>query len=81
MNTQTNGITFVFWTCLAFVVYAYAVYPILIWQLSRWFGESSATPPLEPEQWPELTLLIAAYNEEVVIEERVRNALAMDYPP
>ena len=32
------------------------------------------------EEWPRLTLLIAAYNEEAVIEQRVRNALEMDYP-
>ena len=35
---------------------------------------------MEPTEWPSVSLLIAAYNEEDVIEERVRNALAMDYP-
>ena len=32
------------------------------------------------KRWPRLTLLIAAYNEEAVIERRVLNALDMDYP-
>ena len=30
---------------------------------------------------PKVSLLFAAYNEEEVIEDRLRNALAMDYPP
>src|SRR5207302_6842131 len=30
---------------------------------------------------PSVTLVVAAYNEAGVIEERVKNALALDYPP
>ena len=70
-----------FWTCWVLVLYNYAVYPVLIWGLSRRFGSAAMTTPNDPDVWPEVTLLIAAYNEEAVIEERVRNALAMDYPP
>ena len=70
-----------FWTCWVLVLYNYAVYPVLIWGLSRRFGSAAMTTPNDPDVWPEITLLIAAYNEEAVIEERVRNALAMDYPP
>ncbi len=73
-------ITLFFWTCAALVVYCYAVYPILIGWLSRVFGQSSDTTVGDLDPWPEVTLLIAAHNEETVIEDRVRNALAMDYP-
>jgi cellulose synthase/poly-beta-1,6-N-acetylglucosamine synthase-like glycosyltransferase len=69
-----------FWAFGALVLYAYAGYPVLIWWLSRRFGRSSGPPPADTDQWPEITLLIAAHNEQAVIEERVRNALAMDYP-
>ncbi len=62
------------------MIYAYAVYSALIWWLSQRFGRSSGVPPGDPQPWPEVTLLIAAYNEEDVIQERIHNALAMDYP-
>ena len=62
------------------MIYAYAVYPLLIWGLSQRYGRPAGAPLDDPTDWPEVTLLIAAYNEEDVIEERIRNALAMDYP-
>jgi cellulose synthase/poly-beta-1,6-N-acetylglucosamine synthase-like glycosyltransferase len=68
------------WACLAAVLYAYAGYPLVIWCLSRWFGRRGAPRDLADEELPTLSLLIAAYNEAAVIEERIQNALAMDYP-
>ena len=32
------------------------------------------------EELPDVTLLVAAYNERSVIAERIDNALALDYP-
>jgi len=80
MSIFALGIAFVLWTCAALIVFGYAVYPILVWSLSRWLVRSVVPPAMEPTEWPSVSLLIAAYNEEDVIEERVRNALAMDYP-
>jgi len=74
-------VVMVFWTSAALTLYVYAIYPIVVWWLSRW-SEPMDRPPSSPAgEWPSLTLLIAAYNEEAVIEERLHNALAMDYPP
>lgn len=69
----------VWWLSVGLVVYAYVIYPVLIWLLSRLFGRVSQ-PPDHPEEWPAVTLLIAAYNEEKHIQRRIENALAMDYP-
>jgi cellulose synthase/poly-beta-1,6-N-acetylglucosamine synthase-like glycosyltransferase len=69
----------VFWACLALVFYAYFVYPLLIWCLARLFGRRKEIGAIEGDL-PTVSLLIAAYNESAVIEERVRNALAFDYP-
>ncbi len=71
----------VFWACAAGVFYAYVGYPVLIWRLARWFGRPVTPPAPTDDELPTVSLLIAAYNEEAVIEERLRNALAMDYPP
>jgi cellulose synthase/poly-beta-1,6-N-acetylglucosamine synthase-like glycosyltransferase len=73
-------ITSVFWVCLVLVVYAYFGYPLLIWCVARWFGRRNLLPVATHDDLPSLTVLIAAYNEEAVLEERLRNALAMDYP-
>src|SRR4051794_23490927 len=70
----------VLWTCAALIVFSYLIYPVLVWGLSRWCVRSVVPPACEQEDWPSVSLLIAAYNEEDVIEERVRNALKMDYP-
>jgi cellulose synthase/poly-beta-1,6-N-acetylglucosamine synthase-like glycosyltransferase len=70
-----------FWTSLALVVYAYAGYPILIWAFSRAFGRRPEPPSPSVEELPTVSLVLAAYNEEAVIEARLLNALALDYPP
>ncbi|HEY7427774.1 MAG TPA: hypothetical protein VH682_26320, partial [Gemmataceae bacterium] len=69
-----------FWLCLAGVCYAYIGYPLVVCCLARWFGRRRHADFLSDEELPMLSLLIAAHNEEAVIDERVRNALALDYP-
>jgi cellulose synthase/poly-beta-1,6-N-acetylglucosamine synthase-like glycosyltransferase len=72
---------FVFWTCLALIAYTYIGYPILIAFLSRGFGRDRDAPACDDHDLPSVSLLIAAHDEEAVIEQRLRNALAADYPP
>ena len=79
MSTFQAAMAAVFWACAGLIFYAYAVYPILIWLLSR-STQAGEAPPLEPDKLPFVSLLIAAYNEEAVIEERINNALALNYP-
>src|SRR5260370_36516741 len=74
-------LTACFWVCLGGVAYVYFVYPLVIWCLSHWFGRRQDAPAIAREELPSLSLLIAAYNEEAVIEDRVKNALGLDYPP
>ncbi len=69
-----------FWACLGLVVYAYAGYPVLVWCLARLFGRRGRPADPADADVPAVSLLIAAYNEEAVIEDRLRNALALDYP-
>jgi exosortase len=69
-----------FFACAAGVLYTYALYPAILYPLSRLFGRSSVAPRLDDAALPSITLLIAAHDEQAVIEGRVRNALALDYP-
>src|SRR5437868_1741752 len=64
----------VLWVCFAAVLYVYVGYPILIHCLARAFGRRRRVAALPDEELPAVTLLIAAYNEESVIEDRLRNA-------
>lgn len=69
-----------FWVSVAAVGYAYAGYPALVYLLSRVFGRVPEPPELADADLPDVALLIAAHNEEAVIEKRIANALALDYP-
>src|SRR5438132_13913803 len=80
MNSlQTVGVV-VFWISSSLVLYAYLGYPLVVWTLARLFGRKLQPPTLSDEDLPFVSLLIAAYNEEDVIERRIQSALAMDYP-
>jgi cellulose synthase/poly-beta-1,6-N-acetylglucosamine synthase-like glycosyltransferase len=80
MSIVPTAIVVMFWASCAAVLFAYLGYPILLLLLSSWLGRSARVPAGVGEDLPTLSLLIAAHNEEAVIEERIRNALQMDYP-
>ncbi len=67
----------IFFTCAFFLVYIYLGYPLILALWSRWFPRPVAP---DSEYLPGVSLIIAAYNEEAVIEEKLRNALSLDYP-
>ncbi len=66
-----------FWVALAAAAYVYAGFPALVALVGTLGGRSVRKAPVTPP----LTLVIAAYNEEAAIGERLENALAADYPP
>ena len=71
----------IFWTSVFLIFFSYAIYPVLIKLAASIFGKS--IPSYEPEkieEWPEVAVVIAAYNEEKDIQARVENLLAQDYP-
>ncbi|MDR0976523.1 MAG: glycosyltransferase family 2 protein, partial [Prevotellaceae bacterium] len=72
-----------FWICVCVVFYTYIGYGLLIYVLV-WVKEhlrKPACPTLLPDdELPALTLFITAYNEEAVVDEKMRNSLALDYP-
>ena len=67
----------IFWLSAAFVVYVYVGYPFFLWIAQFLFRESVSKAPIEPA----VSLLIPAYNEADVIAAKIRNSLALDYPP
>jgi cellulose synthase/poly-beta-1,6-N-acetylglucosamine synthase-like glycosyltransferase len=68
------------WVCFGLVCYTYLGYPVVIRALAALVGRRGGAPEPRAEEWPSVSLLIAAHNEAGIIEERIRNALALDYP-
>jgi cellulose synthase/poly-beta-1,6-N-acetylglucosamine synthase-like glycosyltransferase len=58
--------------------YAFVVYPVLVRLWSRFRPPFTLAP--EPTDWPSLTILIVAYNEERRLARTINTALAVDYP-
>jgi biofilm PGA synthesis N-glycosyltransferase PgaC len=71
---------YLFWTGVCIVLYTYAGYGLAIFILSKIKRRFPAPNPVNDENLPEVTLLIAAYNEEQFIEEKIKNTLSLDYP-
>ena len=71
----------IFWISLFIVFYTYIGYGMLLYVLVRLkecFRKTVIPPLPEDSRLPELTLFIAAYNEEDVIDDKMRNCLALD---
>ncbi len=67
-------------TCIMAVLASYVGYPVLLFVFSRCFGRRPDRPVENRADLPTVSLLIAAYNEELDIEARILNALQIDYP-
>lgn len=71
-----------FWLSLFIVFYTFLGYGIVLYILvliRRAFKGKRLAPGLDQE-FPTLTLVIAAYNEESIIEEKIANTLQLSYP-
>ena len=73
----------VFWISLLVIFYTYIGYGMLLYVLVRLKEcfRQTPPPPLPADcMLPELTLFITAYNEEDVVDDKMRNSLSLDYP-
>lgn len=75
----------VFWICAALVVYAQVGYGVLLALLAKLRGGEDPGRPapeaaLTDADLPSVTVIVAAYQEEAVIADKVANLRALDYP-
>jgi cellulose synthase/poly-beta-1,6-N-acetylglucosamine synthase-like glycosyltransferase len=68
-----------FWTAVALLVHTHVTYPAALWLIARVRGRPAPPPPAAGEP-PRVSLIVAAHDEAQVIERKLRNALALDYP-
>lgn len=69
-------IAIMFWVSVCFVFYAYFGYPLALFGLSL----LRRRPVDKADIKPKVSFIIAAYNEEKRIAEKVENTLKQDYP-
>ena len=65
-----------FWLSLAALLWTHALYPLAAAGLARVRTRGVRKAEIEPS----VSVIVAAFNEEAVIERRLENLLALDYP-
>jgi cellulose synthase/poly-beta-1,6-N-acetylglucosamine synthase-like glycosyltransferase len=65
-----------FTLCLFLIVYAYGLYPLIVFVLASFFRRDVR----EGRGMPMTTVIISAFNEEDIIAAKIENALELDYP-
>lgn len=69
--------SFIFWLSAAFIVYTYALYPLLAHARAR----RRPRPVARCEDYqPSISVILAAYNEAERLPARIENLLAQEYP-
>src|SRR5262245_36151611 len=66
----------VFWISVIAIAYTYLGYPLLLVFISRFWSK----PVVQREFLPSVPVIIAAYNEERDLAQKLENTLALDYP-
>jgi cellulose synthase/poly-beta-1,6-N-acetylglucosamine synthase-like glycosyltransferase len=78
---MTTVAAILFWASLGLLVYTHLGYPLLLAFVVRTRNpDRRRTPSGAPADLPTVSLIVPAYDEEEVIEAKVANALALDYP-
>jgi glycosyltransferase involved in cell wall biosynthesis len=73
-----DGLTIAFWACLGALVWTHVGYPLA----ARALAIVRPRPVRKDDAYlPTVAVIVAAYNEEPVIERRIANLRSLDYPP
>jgi len=88
---KTSTAELILWVCVGLVAYNYVGYPLLLFVLAELsqvkadflylIGRRSRRCALPAQYVPRVALLTSVYNEESVIQAKVKNALEIDYEP
>ncbi len=70
---------YLFWISLVVVLIPYVIYPSFILLLEK-LRSPRKPAKISEEELPNIDIIFAAYNEEQVLEEKLRSLEALDYP-
>ncbi len=75
-----DALTIIFFISIAIILYSYLGYGILLGFLVKIFGKKESYKKVSDQELPDVALLIAAYNEQDYILQKIENCLEFDYP-
>jgi cellulose synthase/poly-beta-1,6-N-acetylglucosamine synthase-like glycosyltransferase len=67
----------VFWIVFLLLFYTYIGYGLLLFLFNSLFKKKVKA---KKDFYPHLTFIVAAYNEEIIIEKKILNTLVLEYP-
>ncbi|MCB0559364.1 MAG: glycosyltransferase [Lewinellaceae bacterium] len=75
-----NGfLAFILWLSLLGILHSYFFYPLLL----RWLARGKKPNQLTfttADSWPQVSIIMSAYNEQAVIREKMESLLQLNYP-
>ncbi|MEJ0032726.1 MAG: glycosyltransferase [Bacteroidota bacterium] len=76
------ALEFTFWISLGLVLYTYLGYPVILGILVfvRKTFNPRKTSSYSDDEFPEVTVLVACYNEADILEQKIQNTAQLDYP-
>ena len=76
-----NLVEISFWICIAILFYCYIGYGLLLFIRNGIKNAFSSFERKTTYHLPPVTLVVAAYNEEAVLPQKIKNCAEIDYPP
>ncbi len=72
------GLQIIFWLSVLLILHSYLFYPLLLRILSA--GKEDNNDVYGFDELPGVSIIISAYNEEDIIEEKIRSVYASEFP-
>ena len=72
---------YLFLASIFIVFYNYAGYALIVLLVNKLAGKKPGPPEGKTGLFPSISFIVAAYNEEDCIEQKIANSLELDYPP
>ena len=69
----------IFWVSLFLILYSYLLFPVILKLMAR--KKSMSRDSFKSEEFPLISVLISAFNEEKVIKSKIESILYSAYPP
>ena|ERR1700722_9179415 len=79
-GNSDNALQILFWICAGIIVYVYAGYPLALTLGLIAQRRGPVASGAGPGTLPSLSIVVAAHNEESVIESKILNIFASNYP-
>src|SRR5688572_14161820 len=70
----------IFWLSILLILHSYVFFPLILSYLADNYRQNQLVFATNSEELPEVAILLAVYNEEKVIAEKIRSTFTTSYP-